>query len=325
MQHGELHKRCIVFDAHNDLLQGVLAGKRKMACRQSQGHSDIPRLLEGGVTAQVFALFVPTRELSAGPFRYTMHLLDAFFKELEEAGGQMLLATSPAHIRRAKEEGKLAAVLSIEGAEGIEEDLALLRILHRLGVRMVGLAWSRRNKAADGVSESGPDEGLTEFGRELVRELNRLGIIIDVSHLAPRGVAEVLELSEAPVVASHSNAYALCPHYRNLTDEQIKGIADKGGVVGVTFVPHFLTPGEEEASIEHLLDHIDHIVKVAGVEHVGLGSDFEGFHNSPPRGLEDATCYPHITAGLLRRGYDEEAVEKIMGGNFLRVFEEVTG
>ncbi|RLC77192.1 MAG: membrane dipeptidase [Chloroflexi bacterium] len=328
MQKGEylsLHRRCIVFDAHNDLLHAVLSKQRQMVQRQEMGHSDIPRLLEGGVTAQVFALFIPTDELPSGPLRYTLHLMDAFYEALDKAAERLLLARTAADIRRAKEEGKLAAILSMEGAEGIEEDLTVLKMLYRLGLRMLGITWSRRNKAADGVSDEGPDEGLTDFGRELVAELNRLGIIIDVSHLAPKGVADVLEASQHPVVASHSNAYALCPHYRNLTDEQIRAIADKGGVIGVTFVPRFLTTGPADASLEHVLDHIDHIIRVAGVDHVGIGSDFEGFSDPSPKGLEDVTCFPNITKGLLERGYSEDVVEKILGGNFLRVFEEVVG
>ena len=186
MQKGEylsLHRRCIVFDAHNDLLHAVLSKQRQMVQRQEMGHSDIPRLLEGGVTAQVFALFIPTDELPSGPLRYTLHLMDAFYKALDKAADRLLLARTAADIRRAKEEGKLAAILSMEGAEGIEEDLTVLKMLYRLGLRMLGITWSRRNKAADGVSDEGPDEGLTDFGRELVAELNRLGIILSLIHI----------------------------------------------------------------------------------------------------------------------------------------------
>ena len=321
----EIHRHSIVIDAHNDLLSSVVAGKRRMFPRQSEGHADVPRLLEGGVTAQFLPMFVPTDKLSEGALRYTLKMLNEAYKAVEEHPDLLVLARKAEDVRKAKSEGKLALILSMEGAEGIEGDMDVLEVLYRLGLRMLGITWSRSNLAADGVTEEGIDRGLTEFGRELVAALNRLGIIIDVSHLAPLGVAQVLEESEHPVVASHSNAYSLCPHFRNLTDGQLRAIADKGGVICVTFVPRFLTPEPQTASIEHILEHIDHIVKVAGIEHVGVGSDFEGFFDPPPRGLEDVTKLPNLTRGLLERGYSREDVEKILGGNLLRVFEEVAG
>lgn len=314
-----------VFDAHNDLLHRALRSSVNILEKNSGGHSDIPRLMEGGVCAQVLALFIPTDEIPSGPLRYTLRLMDILFKAVEESNGQVILAKKAVDIKKARDEGKLAVILSMEGAEGLEEDLAALRMLHRLGLRIVGIAWSRRNKAADGVTEEGLDEGLTSYGAELVEELNRLGIIIDVSHLAPKGVAQVLKLSKHPVIASHSNVYALCPHYRNLTDAQIKAIAEKGGVIGVNFVPRFLSPRPEKATIEDVLDHIEYIIRLGGIDCAGLGSDFDGFTDPPPKGLEDATCFPRIADGLLKRGYSEDQVEKILWGNFLRVFEEVVG
>ncbi len=314
-----------VFDAHNDLLHRALRSSVNILEKNSGGHSDIPRLMEGGVCAQVLALFIPTDEIPSGPLRYTLRLMDILFKAVEESNEQVILAKKAVDIKKARDEGKLAVILSMEGAEGLEEDLAALRMLHRLGLRIVGIAWSRRNKAADGVTEEGLDEGLTSYGAELVEELNRLGIIIDVSHLAPKGVAQVLKLSKHPVIASHSNVYALCPHYRNLTDAQIKAIAEKGGVIGVNFVPRFLSPRPEKATIEDVLDHIEYIIRLGGIDCAGLGSDFDGFTDPPPKGLEDATCFPRIADGLLKRGYSEDQVEKILWGNFLRVFEEVVG
>lgn len=314
-----------VFDAHNDLLHRALKGSVNILKKNSEGHSDIPRLIEGGVCAQVLSLFIPTDELPSGPLRYTLRLMDILFKVLDESNGQVILARKAADIKRARDEGKLAVIFSMEGAEGLEEDLSALRMLYRLGLRMVGIAWSRRNKAADGVTEEGLDEGLTPYGAELVKELNHLGVVIDISHLAPKGVAQVLKLSKHPVIASHSNAYALCPHYRNLTDAQIKAIAEKGGVIGVNFVPRFLSPRPEKATIEDVLDHIEYIVRLGGIDCAGLGSDFDGFTDPPPKGLEDATRFPRIADGLLRRGYSEDQVEKILWGNFLRVFEEVVG
>jgi membrane dipeptidase len=192
-------------------------------------------------------------------------------------------------------------------------------------VRNIGLTWNLRNAAADGVDETRSSSGLTNFGVQLVQEMNRLEIMVDISHLSPTGVRDVFLVSEAPVIASHSNAYALCPHRRNLTDEQLEGVASKGGVVGVTFVPNFITEDGNQATLKGLLDHIDYMVKTMGVDHVGLGSDFDGFFNSNVRGLEDVTHLPKLTAGLVERGYGEEDVKKILGGNFIRVFREVVG
>ncbi len=318
----ELHKSTIVFDAHCDTLHDVLAGKRRLGERSRKGHLDLPRLREGGVTAQIFALFPGREYLSHGAARRALCLLEAFYQEMEANPNALTLATSASDIERAKEEGKVAAIMGLEGAEALEGELGLLRIFYRLGVRNVGLTWNYRNRAGYGVKSE--DKGLTEFGVELVRELNRLGVMIDVAHLAPTGVRDVLAISEAPVIASHANAKALCPHRRNLSDELLESIAEKGGVVGVTFVPSFLDPDEHHASLERVLDHIDHMVKVMGVDHVGLGSDFDGF-SGQTRGLEDVTKLPGITAGLLKRGYGEEEVRKILGGNFLRVFRQVVG
>ncbi|MBC7260490.1 MAG: membrane dipeptidase, partial [Chloroflexi bacterium] len=249
----------------------------------------------------------------------------ALYNELAANTDSLVLATKAEDIERAKQTGKVAAVVGIEGAESLEGELGLLRMFHRLGVRLLTVAWSRRNEAADGIQEARTGGGLTNFGLKLVEECNRLGIMVDISHLAPAGVRDVLEVSSEPVIASHSNAYALCPHPRNLTDQQLAALAEKGGVVGVTFVPSFIAEDRKEASLEKLLDHIDHIVQVAGVDHVGLGSDFDGFSPPPPAGLEDVTRLPAITSGLLSRGYAEDEIRKILGENFLRIFRQVVG
>lgn len=321
----ELHRDSIIFDGHCDTLLEVLDGKRKLSERSSEGHIDLPRLREGGVTAQVFAVFIEDRYLPAGAAKQTLRMLDTLYRELEANAGSFILATKAADIEHAKSAGKVAAVIGIEGAESLEGDLALLRVFYHLGLRLVTIAWSRRNQAADGVHESRTGGGLSSFGVDLVKECNRLGILVDISHLSAAGVRDVLQISPQPVIASHSNAYALCPHVRNLNDEQLTALAEKGGVVGVTFVPSFLTEERNEASLDKLLDHIDHIVRVAGIDHVGLGSDFDGFGPPPPTGLDDVTRLPGITAGLVARGYSAEQVRKILGGNFLRVFRQVVG
>jgi len=321
----QLHRESIIFDAHCDTLQEVLAGKRRLGERSEEGHADLPRLHEGGVTAQIFALFVSPNYFPSGAARQALRLLDVFYQELGENAEQLTLVTKASDVERAKAEDKVAGILSLEGAEALEGDLRVLRAFYKLGVRNIGLTWNLRNAAADGVDETRSSSGLTNFGVQLVQEMNRLGIMVDISHLSPTGVRDVFLVSEAPVIASHSNAYALCPHRRNLTDEQLEGVASKGGVVGVTFVPNFITEDENQATLKRVLDQIDYMVKTMGVDHVGLGSDFDGFSNSNVRGLEDVTHLPRLTAGLVERGYDEEDVKKILGGNFMRVFREVVG
>jgi len=321
----QLHQESIVFDAHCDTLQEMLAGKRRLGERSGEGHADLPRLREGGVTAQIFALFVSPNYFPRGAARQALCLLDVFYQELEENADQLTLATKASDIERAKAEDKVAGILSLEGAEALEGDLRVLRAFYKLGVRNIGLTWNLRNAAADGVDEMRSSSGLTNFGVQLVQETNHLGIMVDISHLSPTGVRDVLHVSEAPVIASHSNAYALCPHRRNLTDEQLESVASKGGVVGVTFVPNFITEDENQATLKGVLDQIDYMVKTMGVDHVGLGSDFDGFSNAEVRGLEDVTRLPRLTAGLVERGYGEEDVKKILGGNFMRVFREVVG
>ncbi|HIQ05310.1 MAG TPA: membrane dipeptidase, partial [Anaerolineae bacterium] len=321
-----LHYDCIVFDAHCDALNDVLAGTRQLGERSQLGEVDIPRLREGGVTAQIFACWVPVEFQAHSATRHALQLVDAFYRELEANPDTLMLALTSDDILRAKAEGRVAGILGLEGAEALDGSIELLRIFHRLGLRNLGLAWNYRNAACDGVMVARSRGGLTPFGEKLVRECNRLGIMIDVAHVAPVGVEDVLALSEQPVICSHANAYALCPNGRNLTDAQIEAIAANGGVIGATFVREFISPDSQEASLERFLDHVDHLVKIAGVDHVGLGSDFDGLGlDGPPDGMEDVTSYPLVTAGLLTRGYDERSIRKIMGENLLRIFRSVCG
>lgn len=325
MEPTTLHRNSIVFDGHCDTLLEILSGKRKFGERSTKGHIDLPRLREGGVTAQVFAVYLEDQFLPAGAVKQTLRILDALYRELEAHPQEMMLATRAADIEEAKRASKVAAVIGLEGAEALEGDLGVLRMLHRLGVRLVTVTWSRRNQAADGGYEMRTCGGLTEFGVKLVQECNNLGIVLDISHLSPPGVRDVLELSKCPVVASHSNCRALCSHWRGLDDLQLQALARNGGLSGVTFVPAFVADDRKEASLEKLLDHVDHIVQVAGIDHVGLGSDFDGFNPPAPRGLEDVSKVPAITEGLLKRGYGDNDVRKVLGENWMRVFREVVG
>ena len=320
-----LHRESIVVDGHCDTLMRVADGTRKLGERSSEGHLDLPRLQDGGVTAQVFAIYLEDRYLPAGAAKQTLHTLDALYREVAENSGSMMLATRAGDVEEAKRTGKVAAIIGFEGAEALEGDLALLRVFHRLGLRLLTVTWSRRNQAGDGIQEIRTGGGLTSFGVQLVEACNQLGIIVDVSHLSPAGLTDVLETSTAPIVASHSNAFAVCPHRRNLTDNQLTALAANGGVVGVTFVPSFISEAKDRADLSTLLEHVDHITGVAGIEHVGIGSDFDGFGPSTPAGLEDVTCLPDITAGLARRGYSDQDVRKILGGNLMRVFRQAAG
>ncbi|MGB9722386.1 MAG: dipeptidase [Chloroflexia bacterium] len=320
----ELHRRAVVCDAHCDTILGLERQGRSLGERSATGHVDLPRLLEGGVTAQVFALFVEDVYLPAHALHRTLQLLDRFYRELEANGERMLLATSAADIRRAKAEGKVAAILGLEGGEALDGLLATLRLYHRLGVRLLTLTWNRRNALADGLDEARTDGGLTRLGVEVVEEMNRLGMLIDLAHLSPAGLADVLQVTTSPVIVSHANAQALYNHRRNLSDEQLRAVALTGGWVGATFVPQFIAP--QNATLDHLLEHIVHMVRVAGEDHVGLGSDHDGFNPLEPLAdLPDVSYLPRLTEGLLRRGLSERVVEKVLGGNFLRVFEEVVG
>ena len=237
---------------------------------------------------------------------------------------KLMFFTKVSDVREAERKGKVAAMLSIEGGEAVEADLGVLRMLHRLGVRAMTLTWNGRNQIADGAAEARTKGGLTNFGVELVGEMNRIGMVVDVSHISDAGFFDVIETTTKPIIASHSNCRALCNHRRNLTDEMIKALADKGGVMGMNFAPDFIDGRKENATLERLLDHVGHVVKIAGVDHVGLGSDFDGIETTP-KGLEDVARMPYLTEGLIKKGYKEDYILKILGENFLRVFSEVIG
>jgi len=327
-----LHRDALVVDTHCDTLKSLYPGfpnaptpdrsAEGLGARSEKGHVDIPRLREGGVDCQVFAISAVRTPHPPYALRTALRMLDIFYRECDRNSGDMVPATSASAIREAVKEGKIAALLSVEGAEVIEGDLSALRMLHRLGVRMVGLTWSFRNLLADGVLENRTGGGLSRLGVEVVEELNRLGVVVDVSHLSDAGFWDVVEVARGPVVASHSNCRDICSHPRNLTDRMIEALAERGGVVGMNFAPSFVD--EHRATVERVADHIDHIVDLVGVDHVGLGSDFDGIR-STPQGLEDVSRMPNITRELVRRGYSDGDVEAVLGGNHLRVFEKVIG
>jgi membrane dipeptidase len=320
-------------DAHIDTLLEIMVPParpikvptpRKFGERSSKGHVDLPRLLESGVDLQIFAVYIQPEYKIERALHRALQVIDRFYKELHDHEDKMMLFTKVSDVREAEKHGKIAAMLSIEGGEAVEADLGILRMLHRLGLRAMTLTWNERNQIADGAGEGRTKGGLTNFGVELVKEMNNIGMVVDVSHLSDPGFFDAIETTTKPVIASHSNCRAICNHRRNLTDDMIKILADNGGVMGMNFSAAFVDENKEKATLERVLDHVGHIVKVASVDHVGIGSDFDGIENTP-KGLEDVTRMPYLTEGLLKRGYKEDDIRKILGENFLRVFSEVIG
>ena len=319
-----IHNDAIVFDGHCDTLIDILTRKRAWNKFEGKGQVDLPRLQAGGVTAQIFAAFVRTDLRHKAPFE-TLRLIETMYQIVDDWPAEVILAATAEDVQRAKTEDKIAAILGMEGAEGLQGDLTILRAFHRLGVRNIGLTWNNRNEAADGVAEQRTGGRLTEFGVKLVKEMRRLGIMVDIAHLAPAGVTDLFEVYDGPIVCSHGNAQVVSNHRRNLSDEQLEKIAASGGIIGVTFVPPFLAEKSGKATLDKLLDHIDHIVKIAGIDHVGLGSDWDGFFKPTGDFLQHVGDTPMITEGLVRRGYTEIDICKFLGENWLRVFEQVAG
>jgi membrane dipeptidase len=319
-----LHFDAIVIDGHCDSIGDQLEHDRWLGDRSDRGHIDLPRLREGGVDVQFFACYVPKPYQRHGAATHALERLDQLHLLAEALPDQFVLARCTDDILRAKAEGKIAGVAGLEGAEALDASIGVLRQFHRLGLRNLGLAWNNRNAACDGVAESRTNGGLTEFGVQVVEECNRLGIILDVSHLSPAGIADVLAVSQQPIIASHSNARALCDHRRNLTDAQIEAIAAGGGVIGVTFVDAFLNnQNPKVASLNDIIANIEHMLAVVGPDHVALGSDFDGW--SMAQVMKDATCYPLITQRLVERGHDAITIRKVLGENLLRIIRTVLG
>lgn len=309
----------LILDAHIDTLFRLVDSQETL--ETAAGHVNLGHFRQSKQGAQFFAAFIAPQFYHGLALHRTMEMIDVFWQMLEQFPDDLAFAGSARDIVSANEQGKFACLLAIEGGEALEGKLAHLRLFYRLGVRLITLTWNHRNQLASGQVEGDKGGGLSLTGRRVVEEMNRLGMLIDVSHLNDPGFWDVVELSKSPIVASHSNARALCNHPRNLTDGQIKALADGGGVIGVNFCPAFLT-NSGQATAEHVLDHIDYLVKEGGVDCVGLGSDYDGI-TSTPQGLEDWGKLPQLPDLLQQRGYSSDAVEKIMGGNWLRVCRQV--
>ena len=313
-----------IMDAHCDTLMDVVEGRRRLADEDKGGQLDLARMVEGGVSAQIFAIYVPPEYLPGAGARRALQYVDAFYREIEENSDRLVFATSGTDVEEAYEVCKIAALLAIEGGEALDGRIELQRSFYRLGVRLMTLTWSLRNEIADGAFEGRTGGGLTRFGVQVVEEMDRLGMVVDVSHLAEAGFWDVMEISTKPVIASHSNSKALCSHPRNLTDDQARAIAQKGGVIGVNFAGHFL--GEGRRSLAGVVDHIDHFSSIIGPEYIALGSDFDGLPwEQLPDELKDVSQLPKVAEELAARGYSESAIQGIMGENLLRAVASVIG
>ena len=361
-----LHTRAIVIDTHDDTTQRLVDEKSfDIAVRNKTGSIDIPRMREGGLDALFFSIWMSGDVTGPAAVKRALDQIDAVREAVRTHPSDLVLATTAAEIRRAAADRKIAALLGVEGGHMIADDLAILRVFAALGVRYMTLTHSKNTPWADSSGDKPLHDGLTAFGKNIVREMNRLGMMVDISHVADKTFSDALEVSRAPVIASHSSARAIANAPRNMTDDMLRAMTKNGGVVMINYHVGFLSEAyrtarpspalqarqdeaakrcgaNEACSIlesqrinqeamasgelpkvtwEAIVAHIDHVAKIAGVDHVGLGSDFDGA--TMPLGMEDAAKLPKLTDALLKKGYSEADVEKILGGNILRVMEAV--
>ncbi|MDR2284839.1 MAG: dipeptidase [Sphingobacterium sp.] len=357
----EVHRRILVVDGHNDvIITSILKGK-DIGKRLQSGHTDIPRLMEGGVDVQVFAVWSDDKRWRKGAFRHANDQIDALERVIAQNPDRIALAKGAADIEQIYKEGKIAALIGVEGGNMIESSVSNLEKLYDRGARYLTLTWNYNLPwaTAAAIEDGKPlsqQRGLSRNGKAIIRKMNELGMMVDLSHGSKKLFYDVLQVSTKPILVSHSNAAALTPHSRNLDDQQLEALKKNGGVVGVNFYAGFLDADYEarlkEAYIKHvgpinkevstweqfakltkeqqyevtaplskLLDHIDYLVEKVGIDHVAVGSDYDGIE-APPQDLEDVSKLPNLTKALLERGYSEEHVAKIMGLNFLRILKE---
>ncbi len=363
----QLHFSSIVIDTHDDTTQRFLDPGFDLGARNALGSIDIPRMKEGGLGAIFFSIWIPSKITGPEAVKRALAQIEAVHEQVRKHSNDLVLVTTVEGIREAHEEGKIAALIGVEGGHMIASDLGLLRRYASLGARYMTLTHSGNAEWADSSTAKPEHNGLSEFGKDVVREMNRLGMIVDISHVSDKTFADVLEVSKAPVFASHSDCRAICDAPRNMTDDMIRALAAKGGVIQINYHVGFLSQEFRNAEKAHpewdkaialevqkrcgdrqgcqliegdrvtreyvlrgdlprvewtkIIEHIDHAVKIAGIGHVGLGSDFDGANM--PFGMEDASKLPRITNALLEKGYSDGDVKKILGENTLRVMAEV--
>ncbi|MEQ1949128.1 MAG: dipeptidase [Bryobacteraceae bacterium] len=329
-----VHRSALLIDTHNDVPNEQKGEDRgapgfDIGPRTNATHTDLPRLREGGVGAVFFVSFVHSKYANNGAYANGMGWVDSIHRDvIAKYPKDFALATTAAEIEAAHKQGKIAALIGLEGGHAIEDSLDKLREFHKRGVRYMTLTWANTNNWADSSGDINKPEvqhhnGLTPFGMDVVREMNRLGMMVDVSHVADKTFWDALEASSAPIIASHSLSRAMANVPRNMTDEMIVALAKKGGVVQVNFNCGFLTEEKPaHATLADVVRHMDHIRKIAGIDVLGIGSDFDGIECSPD-GLEDVSKFPNLTRALLEKGYSAADIRKIYGGNLLRVMKAV--
>jgi membrane dipeptidase len=366
-QAKKLHFSSIVIDTHDDTTQRLLDPHFDLGARHSDGNIDIPRMRDGGLSAIFFSIWISGKILGPEAVKEALDQIDAVRETVRKHPNDLMLAVSADDVRAAHKQGKIAALMGVEGGHMMGNDLAVLRTFAVLGVRYMTLTHMENNEWADSSTATPEHNGLTDFGKDVVREMNRLGIIVDISHVSDKTFYDALAVSKAPIFASHSSCRALCITPRNMTDDMIRDLAKHGGVIQINYHVGFLSrefrdyenahPDVEKEINEEvkkrcgdneackltsgdqvvrdfmeagklpkvnwtlIIDHIDHAVKIAGVDHVGLGSDFDGA--VMPLGMQDVTHIPQITDALLKKGYSDSDIRKILGENTLRVLSEV--
>lgn len=367
VSYKHLHKKAILVDGHNDIPSASIEKKVKFdSDLKGKTHSDLNRMKEGGIDVQIFSIFCGPEQ--AKPYEYANREMDSVVAWVNRNPDKMMLVKSYADLKKALKEKKIASMMGVEGGHMIEDDLQKLENLYNRGARYLTLTWNNSTSwatsAADETTlgDSLKHKGLSEFGKQIVRKMNALGMMIDVSHIGEQTFNDVLAITTKPVIASHSNAYALCPHRRNLKDDQIKAIAKNGGVIQLNFYAGFVDSMYEknmfnfiakykpeidslikqnvqrdyarmmvtqkyaaeskafQPPLSMLLDHLDYIIKLVGIDYVGFGSDFDGISAAPIE-LEGVESYPLITKALLERGYGKKDIKKMLGGNLLRVYK----
>src|SRR5271170_2189154 len=365
-QAHKLHFSSIVLDTHDDTTQRFFSKDYDLGKRNPGGHVDIPRMRDGGMNAIFFSIWIDGRIMGAAAVQHALDQLDAVHENVSKYSSEIVLARTAEDVRHAHAQGKIAALMGVEGGHMIGNDIRMVRIFSDLGVRYMTLSHFYNTEWSDSSTDKPAHNGLSDFGKEVVRERNRQGMLVDISHVSYKTFYDALEISKAPLIASHSSCRALCDHVRDMSDDMIKALAAKGGVIQINYEKSFIdqaykdayakatggvvemiaqfkkTCGDDEdcfsreaaklekrlidegklphVTWERIIDHIDHAVKLVGADHVGLGSDFDGA--DMPDGMEDCTKLPKITEALLRKGYSEGDIRKILGENTLRVMEQ---